>query len=87
MNEPADENQVALRCERLSVLRGRREVVHDVSLELRIGELVALLGPNGAGKSTLLDALAGELEPAQGRIERQRRRGRAARSGPAPAPT
>ena len=60
---------VLLRCEHLSVRRGKSEVVKDVSAELRAGEIVALLGPNGAGKSTLLDALAGALAPAEGRIE------------------
>ncbi|HEU0317468.1 MAG TPA: ATP-binding cassette domain-containing protein, partial [Solirubrobacteraceae bacterium] len=62
-----------LAAEGLSVRRGEREVVHDVSLELRVGEVVALLGPNGAGKSTLLDALAGVLPPAGGTIERHGR--------------
>jgi ABC-type sulfate/molybdate transport systems ATPase subunit len=62
--------EVLLRATRVSVCRGRVEVVHDVSVELRRGEAVALLGPNGAGKSTLLDALAGALEPDAGAIER-----------------
>ena len=62
-----------LRCEQLSVRRGRREVVREVSAELRAGEIVALLGPNGAGKSTLLDALAGALPVARGRVERHGR--------------
>jgi ABC-type sulfate/molybdate transport systems ATPase subunit len=57
----------------VSVRRGAREVVRDVSLELRAGEVVALLGPNGAGKSTLLDALVGALAPASGQIERHGR--------------
>lgn len=59
-----------LSCEHLSVARGRREVVHDISLSLCAGEVVALLGPNGAGKSTLLDALAGAVPPASGQVAR-----------------
>ncbi len=62
-----------LRCSELCVRRGAREVVHDVSLQLRAGELVALLGPNGAGKSTLLDALAGTLAAASGTVQREGR--------------
>jgi ABC-type multidrug transport system ATPase subunit len=69
---PADP-RVLLRCQNVSVRRGEREVVRDVSLALRAGELVGLLGPNGAGKSTLLDALGGAVPPAQGRIERDGR--------------
>ena len=71
---------VLLRCEHLSVRRGARTVVTDVSTELRAGEIVAMLGPNGAGKSTLLDALAGALPAAQGRIERHGRVGIALQS-------
>jgi ABC-type nitrate/sulfonate/bicarbonate transport system ATPase subunit len=62
-----------LSCAGLAVARGRREVVTDVSLELRRGEIVALLGPNGAGKSTLLDALSGALAATRGSIERHGR--------------
>jgi ABC-type sulfate/molybdate transport systems ATPase subunit len=57
----------------LSVARGNRTIVHDISLELQPGEVVALLGPNGAGKSTLLDCLAGALPPASGTITRNGR--------------
>jgi ABC-type cobalamin/Fe3+-siderophores transport system ATPase subunit len=48
----------------LSVSRGSRNVVHDVSVALAPGEGLALVGPNAAGKSTLVRALAGLL-PAQ----------------------
>lgn len=53
----------------LTLDRGRRAVLHDVSLMIAPGELVGLLGPNGAGKSTLLAAFAGELSPTQGVIK------------------
>jgi ABC-type sulfate/molybdate transport systems ATPase subunit len=65
--------EALLECEHIAVQRGKAEIVHDVSLELRSGELVALLGPNGAGKSTLLDALSGALPPSGGQIHRHGR--------------
>ncbi|MEA9395832.1 heme ABC transporter ATP-binding protein [Lelliottia amnigena] len=43
-----------------------KTVLHDVSLSLNPGEMVALIGPNGAGKSTLLRLLTGYLPPTSG---------------------
>lgn len=43
----------------LTVDRGGRPVVHDVSLEVPPGEITTLLGPNGAGKSSVAAAIAG----------------------------
>jgi len=48
---------------------GQREIICDVSLELRRGQVLGLLGHNGAGKSTLLQALAGALTIHSGQIE------------------
>jgi ATP-binding cassette, subfamily B, bacterial MsbA len=45
-----------------------RPVLHDVSFDLRRGEVVALVGSSGAGKSTLMDLLARFYEPTGGRI-------------------
>ncbi|MCI3208670.1 ABC transporter [Pandoraea capi] len=47
---------------------GAAPVLHDVSIQVRDGELVALLGANGAGKSTLMRALAGLHRPVSGGI-------------------
>ncbi|MBR0757567.1 ABC transporter ATP-binding protein [Bradyrhizobium jicamae] len=51
----------------LSASLGSRKVLHEISLSLEPGHLVALVGPNGAGKTTLLRALAG-LIPSDGTI-------------------
>jgi ABC-2 type transport system ATP-binding protein len=48
---------------------GNRQVIHDVSLELRRGEVLGLLGHNGAGKSTTMQMLTGCLLPDSGTIE------------------
>lgn len=52
----------------LSVTRGGRRVLNDVSLRLEQGTITAICGPNGAGKSTLLEALAGLNRPAGGTV-------------------
>src|SRR5690606_41353093 len=45
-----------------------RQVVKDVSLFLRRGEVVGLLGPNGAGKTTCCDMSTGVVRVGQGQI-------------------
>ncbi|MCP4010114.1 MAG: ABC transporter ATP-binding protein [Proteobacteria bacterium] len=47
---------------------GRREILSDVSIQLKPGELLLLSGENGAGKSTLLRVMAGLLKPDAGEL-------------------
>ena len=49
--------------EHVTVVRGGREVLRDVSLTIEKGQQIALLGPNGCGKSTLLKTISCELYP------------------------
>ncbi|NKF32743.1 sugar ABC transporter ATP-binding protein, partial [Pseudomonas sp. BGM005] len=47
---------------------GPIDVLHDISLKVRAGEVLCLLGDNGAGKSTLIKTLAGVHKPTRGTI-------------------
>jgi iron complex transport system ATP-binding protein len=50
-----------LNIQNLSVSYGSRRILHDISLEVQSGEVLALIGPNGAGKSTLIRAVSGVI--------------------------
>lgn len=57
-----------LKVVKVEVCYGGIPIIHDVSLEVKQGELVAVVGSNGAGKSTLLKTIAGALHPTKGSI-------------------
>ena len=55
--------------ENVSIRRGDRTLVRDLSLRVQRGDRLGLIGPNGAGKTTLLKLLLGELQPDSGTIK------------------
>lgn len=48
--------------------KGEFNVLRDINLTIKSGEVVALLGRSGSGKSTLLRIMAGLIPPSQGRV-------------------
>lgn len=48
---------------------GVRQIIKDVSLHVKEGEIYGFLGPNGAGKSTVMKMLVNLWKPTSGRIE------------------
>ena len=79
------DNVPVLDVEGISTIRGRVQVLWDVSLSVGRGQTVAIVGPNGAGKTTLVGSITGLVPPKSGRHPHQRRRrdrnvARAARS-------
>lgn len=61
-------NNVLLEAKSLCAWYGAAQILYDVNLEVRRGEVVALMGRNGAGKSTTLKALMGMLAKRHGAI-------------------
>jgi branched-chain amino acid transport system ATP-binding protein len=62
-----------LQLERVSSGYGPSPVLHEITMEVRAGEIVALIGANGAGKSTLLNTIMGLVRRTQGSIRFERR--------------
>ena len=57
-----------LEIENITLLYGRIQALHGISLQVDEGEIVALIGANGAGKSTTMRAISGLRPIASGSI-------------------
>lgn len=57
-----------IQIEDVSVFKGRKALIRNVSLRVDAGEMVAVVGPNGAGKTTLLRTLYRAQRPISGRV-------------------
>ena len=58
---------IAIEVEGLSKSFNGREVVHDLSMQVKRGSIYGFLGPNGSGKTTTIRMLCGLLTPDKGR--------------------
>ena len=54
--------------EKISKTYGNKEIIRDLSISIRRGEIVGLLGPNGAGKTTSFYMIVGLAKPDRGNI-------------------
>ncbi len=57
-----------LKTEGVHINYGSKEIVRNLNLEIKKGEVVTIIGPNGSGKSTILKALSRCLKPSKGKI-------------------
>jgi len=64
----AETSPVLLRAESITAGYGKMSILHDVTVEVRAGEMVSVIGPNGAGKSTAFKTIVGFLRPTGGRV-------------------
>lgn len=62
-------HEILLQAKALRAWYGAAQILYDVDLEVRRGEVVALMGRNGAGKSTTLKTLMGMLDKRSGSIQ------------------
>jgi branched-chain amino acid transport system ATP-binding protein len=67
-------SEAILEVERLDAAYGQAQILFEVSLSLRRGEIVALMGRNGAGKSTTLKTIMGLLPAYAGEVRLDGRR-------------
>src|ERR1700730_12551599 len=60
---PTSASDIAIDVKGLSKSFGGREVVHDLSMQVKRGTIYGFLGPNGSGKTTTIRMLCGLLTP------------------------
>ena len=65
---PVDAEPPLLEVRQLAAGYGGLEVLRDVDLVVKRGEVVACIGPNGAGKTTALRAISGMIRARRGRV-------------------
>lgn len=58
-----------IKTDKISFKIAKKEILQDISLEIKEGDFITIIGPNGAGKTTLLKILLGIKKPTSGDLE------------------
>ncbi|RVT67737.1 ABC transporter ATP-binding protein [Niallia taxi] len=62
-------SETTLSVRNLTKTIGKRQIIKDISFDLKSGEVFGFLGPNGAGKTTTIRMLVGLIKPTSGSIQ------------------
>lgn len=68
---PAPDAPPLVSVRNLSYRVGERQILRNISLDIRAGQIITLIGPNGAGKTTLVKLILGLLPSAGGTLQRR----------------
>jgi branched-chain amino acid transport system ATP-binding protein len=60
--------ETILKVSNIDTFYGSLQVLWDISLEIKTGEIVSIIGANGSGKSSLLNTISGMIHPAKGMV-------------------
>ena len=60
--------ETLLKVSNIDTFYGGLQVLWDISIEIKAGEIVVIIGANGSGKSTLLNTISGVIHPTKGSI-------------------
>lgn len=64
------DNQILIKADNIGFNLADRQILQQINLEVRQGQLMTLIGPNGAGKTTLVRIVLGLLQPHSGTLQR-----------------
>lgn len=59
---------MVVKLEDIGLTIGRQEIVKEINLELKKGQIITLIGPNGGGKTSIARILLGIIKPSQGMV-------------------